>query len=113
MQDFLSAIQRSTLKSAHRIERDRKIGDRMKVVLLADQGESFAEIAKFLFIDEQTARRHLKDYFDNDKTGGSSGGSEGKLTHEQAARLRPDGHPNSPTCGHLKFPHPERGVMAG
>ncbi|MFZ3028426.1 DUF2779 domain-containing protein [Rhodoferax sp.] len=25
----------------------------------------------------------------------------------------PDGHPNSPTCGHLKFPHPERGVMAG
>jgi hypothetical protein len=25
----------------------------------------------------------------------------------------PDGHPNSPTCCHLKFPHPERGVMAG
>ena len=24
---------------------------------------------------------------------------------------RPDGHPNSPTCGHLKFPHPERGEM--
>ena len=70
------------------MERDRKIGDRMKVVLLADQGESFAEIAKFLFIDEQTARRHLRDYFDNDKTGGSSGGSEGKLSQEQAARLR-------------------------
>ena len=59
----------------------------MKVVLLADQGESFAEIAKFLFIDEQTARRHLQDYFDNDKLGGSSGGSEGKLNPEQAARL--------------------------
>lgn len=88
MQDFLSPTQRSSLKSAHRMERDRKIGDRMKVVLLANQGESFAEIAKFLFIDEQTARRHLKDYFDKDKTGGSSGGSEGKLTQEQAARLR-------------------------
>ena len=25
----------------------------------------------------------------------------------------PDGHPNSPTCGHLKFPHPERGVTKG
>ena len=25
----------------------------------------------------------------------------------------PDGHPNSPTCGHLKFPHPERGVTLG
>jgi hypothetical protein len=23
---------------------------------------------------------------------------------------RPDGHPNSPTYGHFKFPHPERGV---
>ena len=88
MQAFLSAGQRSSLKSAHRMERDRKIGDRMKVVLLADQGESFAQIAKFLFIDEQTARRHLKDYFDNDKTGGSSGGSQGKLTQEQADRLR-------------------------
>lgn len=88
MQNFLTASQRSSLKSAHRMERDRKIGDRMKVVLLADQGESFSEIAKFLFIDEQTARRHLKDYFDNDKMGGSSGGSEGKLTQEQVARLR-------------------------
>jgi transposase len=52
------------------------------------QGESFVEIAKFLFIDEQTARRHLKDYFDNGKSGGSSGGCEGKLTQEQADRLR-------------------------
>ena len=88
MKDFLSASQRSCLKSAHRMERDRKIGDRMRVVLLADQGESFAEIAKFLFIDEQTACRHLRDYFDNGKTGGSSGGTEGKSTQEQAARLR-------------------------
>ena len=70
------------------MERDRKIGDRMKVVLLADQGESLAQIAKFLLIDEQTARRHLQDYFDSDKLGGSSGGSEGKLTQEQATRLR-------------------------
>ena len=33
MQYFLTTSQRSSLKSAHRIERDRKIGDRMKVVL--------------------------------------------------------------------------------
>lgn len=59
----------------------------MKVVLLCDQGEIFSKIAKFLFIDEQTARRHLKDYFDNDKLGGSSGGSTGKLTPEQSTRL--------------------------
>ena len=87
VQNFLTPSQRSSLNSAHRIERDRKIGDRMKVVLLADQGESLTKIAKFLFIDEQTARRHLQDYFDNDKLGGSSGGSQGKLNPEQAARL--------------------------
>jgi transposase len=59
----------------------------MKVVLLADQGESFAVIAKFLFIDEQTARRHLQDYFDDEKLGGSSGGSIGKLSPEQVTQL--------------------------
>lgn len=25
--------------------------------------------------------------------------------------LDPDGHPNSPTHGHLKFPHPDRASM--
>jgi hypothetical protein len=35
--------------------RDRQIGDRMKDVLRADKGESFFEIAKFFFTDEQTA----------------------------------------------------------
>jgi regulator of cell morphogenesis and NO signaling len=32
---------------------------------------------------------------------------------ELAALERPDGHPNSSACGHLKFLHPERGVTAG
>jgi transposase len=88
MSEFLTSSERASLKSAHSIERDRKIGDRMKVVLLADQGESLAVIAKFLLIDEQTARRHLKDYFDNDKLGGSSGGSQGKLGPAQTEKLK-------------------------
>ena len=41
------------------MERDRKIGDRMKVVMLADQGEIFAEIAQFLFIDERNILKSL------------------------------------------------------
>ncbi len=37
------------------------------------------------------------------------------ITLQQARKARriPDGHPNSPIFGHLKFPHPERGVTAG
>jgi transposase len=60
----------------------------MKVVLLCDQGESFAVIAKFLFIDEQTARRHLRDYFESKKLSGESGGSAGKLNPKQATQLK-------------------------
>ena len=88
MQKFLTTSQRSSLKLVHRSEHDRKIGDRMKVVLLCDQGESFAVIAKFLFIDEQTARRHLRDYFESKKLSGESGGSAGKLNPKQAIQLK-------------------------
>ena len=88
MQKFLTTSQRSSLKLVHRSEHDRKIGDRMKVVLLCDQGESFAVIAKFLFIDEQTARRHLRDYFESKKLSGESGGSAGKLNPKQATQLK-------------------------
>jgi len=31
---------------------------------------------------------------------------------QQLRRYGPDGHPNSPTCGHPKLLHPERGVKA-
>lgn len=88
MRDFLTSSQQIAIKQAHRIERDGKIRDRMKAVLLADQGESIAQIARFLFADEQAIRRHIKDYFENDKLGGGSGGSQGKLSDEQSLRLK-------------------------
>lgn len=88
MRDFLTKSQRVQIALAHRQERDGKIRDRMKAVLLADRGEAMADIAKFLLADEQTVRRHVKDYFDNDKFGGGSGGSQGKLDEGQAERLK-------------------------
>ena len=88
MRDFLTASQRASIKQAHRVERDRKIGDRMKAVLLADQAWTLPDISQALFVDEQTVRRHIKDYFDNDRFGGGSGGSQGKLTEEQSLRLQ-------------------------
>ena len=33
--------------------------------------------------------------------------------HQLSHLWIPDGHPNSSTCGHLKFPHPEGGVTMG
>lgn len=88
MRDFLTSSQRISIKQAHRLERDRKIGDRMKAVLAADQGKPISEIADYLLADENTVRRHIKDYFDNDSFGGGSGGSQGKLSDEQSSRLK-------------------------
>jgi hypothetical protein len=88
MKKFLTAEQRADLKTVHQTERDRKKGDRIKVVLLNDQGERMGQISRFLLIDEQTVRNHLKDYFENDKLDGSSGASSGKLSAAQALKLR-------------------------
>ena len=88
MRDFRATSQRSALICAHQCERDSLISDRIKAVLSADQGASVAEIAKHLWIDQKTVRRHVKDYFENDKLDGGSGGSKGKLDEGQAARLK-------------------------
>ena len=88
MGHFLDESQRAHLMRMHRIERDRKVGDRLKAVLLVDRGESVPDIAKFLLVDEETVRRHVRDYLDRDKTGGGSGGSQGKLSPEQSKRFR-------------------------
>ncbi len=49
--------------------------------------------------------------------GGRSSFSPGEtvyiLIYKSDNVSHPDGHPNSPTCGHLKLPHPERGVTMG
>lgn len=88
MRDFLTISQRSGLACAHKVERDGLIRDRIKAVLWADKGESVAKIAELLLVDEKTVRRHVKDYFDNDKIDGGSGGSKGKLDEGQALRLK-------------------------
>jgi len=46
-------------------------------------------------------------------TAGSLPAAACSLTVRKVHCSSPDGHPNSPTCGHLKFPHLERGVTAG
>jgi hypothetical protein len=39
--------------------------------------------------------------------------TENAYLEAQVNVVIPDGHPNSPACGHLKFPHSERGEMTG
>ncbi|MFN9114945.1 MAG: IS630 family transposase, partial [Bacteroidota bacterium] len=46
-------------KRQHRRERDRRLADRIKIILAFNQGYSAAEIAAMLLIDEETPRRYL------------------------------------------------------
>lgn len=87
MNKFLSPDERASLLQLHRSEKDRKKGDRIKVVLLSDDGWSARKIARALFIDDETVRRHLQEYQQSQKLSNASGGSESKLNRQQSKAL--------------------------
>ena len=87
MEKYLSPIEREKLLKLHRSEKDRKKGDRIKTVLLADDGWSYCQIARALFINEETASRHVHDYHQDHKLKNASGGSESKLDCWQSKEL--------------------------
>jgi transposase len=87
MESFLTAEEREELRRRHRKEGGRRTADRMKAVLLADRGWSHRQIAEALLLDDDTVARHVKEFKDGGKLEISSGGSESKLSEEQASEL--------------------------
>lgn len=84
----LTTEERSLLKLRHRREKNRKVCDRIKAVLMHDDGYSYSEIARVLLIDDETIRRHVMDYFKKNKLKGESGGSGTHLSREQSKELK-------------------------
>ena len=84
---FLSDEERSQLRLQHKIERDGRIRDRIKAVLLYDKGWSTKQIAEALLISEDTIRNYVDDYKNSKKLKHESGGSVEKLSYEQAMLL--------------------------
>lgn len=58
----LSKAQRKELLSELRLERSRRYADRIRVILLLDDGESPSDIARFLFMDEGSIRNYHRRY---------------------------------------------------
>jgi transposase len=87
MKNFLTKTDRIDLILQHRQETVRKNADRIKSVLWKDEGWSYEAIAKALFLDSETTRRHVKDYLSAKKLTNSSGGSESKLSDNQTTDL--------------------------
>ena len=52
MQNFLSQEEREELRAQHKKERDKRICDRIKAVLLHDKGWSYQEIAEALLLSD-------------------------------------------------------------
>jgi transposase len=84
---FLSDEERSKLKAQHKRERDRRICDRIKAVVLYDKGWSPVEIAEALLLSEDAIREHLAEYKSSQKLKPEGGGSTEKLSAEQSRQL--------------------------
>ncbi len=85
--NFLNDQDRLKLKAQHKKERDKRICDRIKAVLLADKGWTSQQIAEALLISDQAVRIHISEYKASLKLKPENGGSEEKLSKEQSERL--------------------------
>jgi transposase len=85
--NFLTAHERDQLRLQHKRERDKRVCDRIKAILLYDEGWTPQQIAKVLLISDQAVREHVHDYQTSKKLHPESGGSEEKLSKEQAEQL--------------------------
>lgn len=87
MKDFLTSEQRETLKKRHRQERDGRVRDRIKAVMLSDKGWSYRHIAEALMLDEETVSQHVAQYWNQAKLKPQNGGSSSKLDPVQTGEL--------------------------
>jgi len=83
----LSSQERLDLIKRHRKERDKRICDRIKAVLACDKGYSYSEVAELMLLDDETIRRHIEDFFAENKLTPNNGGSTSKFTKEESAKL--------------------------
>lgn len=88
MKNFLTPTERDNLRLQHKKERIRINADRIKAILLSDDGWTYRDIAKALLLDEQSISRHVDEYKTSTKlTSKSGGGYVGKLTCQQSLEL--------------------------
>jgi transposase len=85
--NFLTNLEREQLKLHHRRERDGRIRDRIKAVLLYDEGWSPKDIARVLLISDEGVRNHIDEYKASKKLKPESGGSVEKLSANQSQKL--------------------------
>ena len=87
MSNFLTAEERALLQKQHKKERDGRVRDRIKAVLLRDKGWTWMQIADALLLSEEILRLHLKEFQASRKLKPDNGGSKEKLSLKQSKQL--------------------------
>lgn len=67
MKSFLTSSEEQYLQSQDRLEKNRRVADRIKAVLLSNRDWTRQRIAEALFIDDETVATHIKEYKDSQK----------------------------------------------
>jgi transposase len=87
MNIILTQTEKTDLEVRHKKERDRRVADRIKAVLLCSEGWTQLAISQALRIRPETVHDHLEDYKNSEKLKPENGGSESYLTADQSAEL--------------------------
>ena len=87
MKHFLSTKDRDDLKVRHRTERDKRVCDRIKAVLLSDEGWDYKTIAHVLLLSDEAIKQHIAEYQASQKLSTENGGSSERLNEEQSKEL--------------------------
>ena len=88
MKKRLTAQERADLIIQHKSERDGRIRDRIKAVLLYDKGYSYMKVAAILLLDDETIRRHVSNYFLKNQLAPKNGGSVSHISLKDSERLK-------------------------
>lgn len=83
----LSEEQKDYLELRHRYENDGRVRDRIKAVLLKNEGWKNKAIAQALRIHEETVRYYITDWTTDEKLKPENGGSYSKLDDTQSRAL--------------------------
>ena len=64
---FLNPSERSSLEALQRASKDKRTCDRLRAILLLDNGWSYKKVATALFIDIESVRRYYRTYSEGGK----------------------------------------------
>ena len=83
----LSPEEKQELEVRHRQEKNHRKADRIKSVLLRDEGWSLSKIAQALRLHNDTVARYILDYLEGDSFDFNYKGSSEQLSKEHSEQL--------------------------